>query len=486
MRRLMVALTLFFLSCRAVYAAELPASFADMLAPKMAAVVNISTLQKIKTSGVPLGFENLPNDPQMAPFKDFLEQFQREMERRGGGPREREATSLGSGFVIDPKGFVVTNYHVVAQADTVSVIFNDNTKLKAKIIGMDPKTDLALLKVEPTKPVTFVSFGNSDSLRVGDWVVAVGNPFGLGGSVSAGIVSARGRNINAGPFDDFIQTDAAINRGNSGGPLFNAAGEVVGINSAIFSPTGGSVGIGFAVPSALAEPVITQLKTSGKLHRGWMGVKIQEVTEEVADSIGLGKPRGALVLEVTPSGPAQGSGILPGDVVVKFNGKPIDEMRNLPRLVAETKVGSKAELTVWRQGEEKTFAITLGELPDDSKPVKKPLMQDEKGAPLAPEKLQRGMVLEPLTPQARMANAIPENVTGLLVAGVNDESAAAARGIRPGDVLAEANQQPLTSRAAFDKVFADAAREKRGYVLLRVVRQGEAGFVTLPVAESKP
>ncbi|MFN8971665.1 MAG: Do family serine endopeptidase [Alphaproteobacteria bacterium] len=483
MRRFILALATFSLSFSNGYAAEMPASFADMLAPKMAAVVNISTLQKIKTSGVPLGFENLPNDPQLAPFKDFFEQFQREMERRGGGPREREATSLGSGFVIDPTGFVVTNYHVVAQADAVWVIFSDNTKLKAKIIGMDAKTDLALLKVEPTKPVTYVSFGNSDALRVGDWVVAVGNPFGLGGSVSAGIVSARGRNINAGPFDDFIQTDAAINRGNSGGPLFNAGGEVVGINSAIFTPTGGSVGIGFAVPSALAEPVITQLKTNGKLHRGWLGVKVQEVTEEVANSMDLGKPRGALVLEITPNGPAQGSGILPGDVVVRFNGKPIDEMRNLPRMVAETKVGTKAELTVWRQGNEKTFAITLGELPDDSKPVKKPALQDEKGAPLAPEKLQRGMVLEPLTPQVRLSNAIPENINGLLVVGVSDDSAAAARGIRPGDVLAEANQRPLTSRVAFDKVFEDAAREKRGYVLLRVVRQGEAGFVTLPVVK---
>ena len=483
MRRLIFFLALFSLSFNNGYAAGMPASFADMLVPKMAAVVNISTLQKIKTSGVPLGFENLPNDPQFAPFRDFFEQFQREMERRGGGPREREATSLGSGFVIDPTGFVVTNYHVVAQADAVSVIFSDDTKLKAKIIGMDPKTDLALLKVEPLKPLPYVNFGNSDSLRVGDWVVAVGNPFGLGGSVSAGIVSARGRNINAGPFDDFIQTDAAINRGNSGGPLFNVAGEVVGINSAIFSPTGGSVGIGFAVPSALAEPVIRQLKTSGKLHRGWLGVKVQEVTEEVANSIGLDKARGALVLEITPGGPAQGSGILPGDVVVKFNGKPIDEMRNLPRLVAETKVGTKAELTVWRQGSEATFAVRLGELPDESRSIKKPAMQGDKAVPLVPEKLQHGMVLEPLTPQSRLTNTIPENVNGLLVVGVSDDSAPAARGIRPGDVLAEANQQPLTSRAAFDKVFEEAAREKRGYVLLRVVRQGEAGFVTLPVAK---
>jgi len=482
MRRFIGIVIVASLALTQAQAAEVTTSFADMLASRMPAVVNISTQQKIKVSTAPLGLEGLPNDPQLAPFRQFFEQFQREMERRGGGGLpERELASLGSGFVIDPKGYVVTNYHVVAQADSVSVVFSDNTKLKAKIVGTDPKTDLALLKVEPEKPLAYVSFGNSDTLRVGDWVVAVGNPFGLGGSVSAGIVSARGRNINAGPFDDFIQTDAAINRGNSGGPLFNQAGEVVGINSAIYSPTGSSVGIGFAVPATLAKPVIAQLKTGGKLLRGWLGVKIQEVTPEVAESLGLGKPRGALVLEVDPKGPAEGSGILPGDVVVQFNGRPIEEMRNLPRYVAEAKTGTRAEITVWRQGEEKTYRVMLGELPEEPKPGAKPGMRDDKGTPIAPEKLQRGMALEPITAGLRQTYGIPEGVTGLLVVGADETSAAAARGIRPGDVLVEANQQPLATRADFDKILLAAEREKRGYVLLRVARMGETGFMTLPV-----
>jgi serine protease Do len=481
MRRFITMVMMVVPSFAQAQAVGLPDSFADMLASRMPAVVNISTQQKIKANPMTLGLEALPNDPQMAPFKQFFEQFQREMERRGGSMPEREMTSLGSGFVIDPKGYVVTNYHVVAQAETVSVVFSDDTTLKARVVGADPKTDLALLKVEPKTPLAYVSFGDSDALRVGDWVVAVGNPFGLGGSVSAGIVSARGRNINAGPFDDFIQTDAAINRGNSGGPLFNRKGEVVGINSAIYSPTGSNIGISFAVPSVLAKPVIDQLKTGGKLHRGWLGVKIQEVTREVAESLGLGKPRGALVLEVDTKGPAEGSGILPGDVVVAFNGKPIDEMRNLPRYVAEAKVGTRAEITVWRRGEEKTYRVTLGELPEAPKPGAKPGVIGEKGAPLAPEKLQRGMALEPLTPKLRESYNVAKNITGLIVTGVKEDSVAAARGIRPGDVLVEANQQALSTPEDIDKIFATAEREKRGYVLLRVARGGETGFVTLPV-----
>lgn len=481
MRRFIIMVMMVVPSFAQAQAGALPDSFADMLASRMPAVVNISTQQKIKANPMTLGLETLPNDLQMAPFKQFFEQFQREMERRGGSMPEREMTSLGSGFVIDPKGYVVTNYHVVAQAETVSVVFSDDTTLKARVVGADPKTDLALLKVEPKTPLAYVSFGDSDALRVGDWVVAVGNPFGLGGSVSAGIVSARGRNINAGPFDDFIQTDAAINRGNSGGPLFNKKGEVVGINSAIYSPTGSSVGISFAVPSALAKPVIDQLKTGGKLHRGWLGVKIQEVTPEVAESLGLGKPRGALVLEVDAKGPAEGSGILPGDVVVAFNGRPIGEMRNLPRYVAEAKVGTRAEITIWRQGEEKTYRVTLGELPEAPKPGAKPGVLGEQGAPLAPEKLQRGMALEPLTPKLRQSYNVAKNITGLLVTGIKEDSIAAARGIRPGDVLVEVNQQALSMPEDINQIFATAEREKRGYVLLRVARGGETGFVTLPV-----
>lgn len=460
--------------------AEPPASFSGIVEPRMAAVVNISTTQKVQvnaTQVMPFNFDNLPNDPQLAPFKQFFEQFQNQM--GGQQPkRERDLTSLGSGFVIDAKGYIVTNNHVVAQADEIMVTFHDDTKLKAKVIGTDAKTDLALLKVESSKPLTYVNFGDSDALKVGDWVIAVGNPFGLGGSVSAGIVSARGRNINAGPFDDFIQTDAAINRGNSGGPLFDVKGDVVGINSAIFSPTGGSVGIGFAVPSSMAKSIINQLRDNGKIHRGWLGVKIQEVTDDIANSIGLEKAHGALVLEVSPKGPAKDSGLQAGDVVIRFNGKEINGMRSLPRLVAETEIGSRSEVTVWRKGREHDFTVKLGELPEDAK-VEKPIVKND--LPTAREQRVFGMALAPINREIRQTYRIPETVGGLFVLDVQDIGIAAERGIQAGDVLVDANQEPLDSIAKLEGVFKAAKADKREYVLLRVMRRGDARFVTLPV-----
>ncbi|HJS32758.1 MAG TPA: Do family serine endopeptidase, partial [Alphaproteobacteria bacterium] len=315
--------------------------FADLAERLLPAVVNISTTQTVRQDrnqqqGPQQGPQGerrrgpeVPQFPPGSPFEEFFREFFDRQGRPDAPPRRTQ--SLGSGFVIDSTGYVVTNNHVIAEADEIKVILHDDTQLAAKVIGRDPKTDLAVLKVEPSKPLTAVKFGNSDQTRVGDWVVAIGNPFGLGGTVTAGIVSARARDINAGPYDDFIQTDASINRGNSGGPMFNLAGEIIGINTAIYSPSGGSVGIGFAIPANLAKPVIDQLRVSGKVRRGWLGVQIQSVTDEIAESLGLNKARGALVARVTENSPAAKGKIESGDVILKFDGKDVTEMRRLPR-----------------------------------------------------------------------------------------------------------------------------------------------------------
>lgn len=368
MRKLagVIAFTLITWSAQAVQAAtNVPPGFADLVEKLLPSVVNISTTQEMKSGGVKLNFKGLPPSKELDEFRDFFEQFGDRFGAPDGEGETRKVTSLGSGFIIDKAGYIVTNHHVIAKANEITVTLHDDSKYPAKLVGSDAKTDLALIKIESKKPLPSVPFGNSDSLRVGDWVIAIGNPFGLGGSVSAGIVSARSRNINAGPFDDFIQTDAAINRGNSGGPLFNENGEVIGVNSAIFSPSGGNIGIGFAIPTTLAEPVLKQLQEFGRTHRGWLGVKIQYVTEEIAESLGLYKPQGALVLEVNENGPADKAGVKAGDVLLSFDGKPISEMRFLPRMVAETKIGKEVKLDVWRDGRKKMLHITLGELEED-------------------------------------------------------------------------------------------------------------------------
>lgn len=451
-----------------------PESFSPVLEPLMPAVVNISTTQKVKANNMFPPFDpGQMNDPAL---QDLLKQFN---QRFGGDEMAREVTSLGSGFIIDAAGHVVTNNHVIDQASEITVILSDNTRLPAKVIGHDPQTDLALLKVTPAKPLPFVRFGSSDGLKVGDWVIAVGNPFGLGGSVSAGIVSARGRNINAGPFDDFIQTDAAINRGNSGGPLFNSGGEVVGINSAIFSPTGGSVGIGFAVPSDMAKPIIDQLRQYGRTHRGWLGVKIQEVNEQVADSLGLKKTGGALVLEINPKSPAAG-GLQVGDVITRFDGRGISEMRQLPRMVAETKAGKKVELGIWRKGRELVLPIVLGELKTDGNASAR--AEREAPSPQAPvADAVLGMKLVPITPILRQQFQLPRDAIGLLVTDIDRAGDAAKNGILPGDIIREVNQQPITNAKALREGLAAAARAGKKYALLRVIRKSGALFITIPV-----
>lgn len=458
-----------------------PDSFAPVVAPLMPAVVNISTTQKVieQGGGVPFAMPGLPEgDPQAEQFRELFRQFG---EHFGGAEREREVTSLGSGFVIDPTGYIVTNNHVVAEADEVTVIFSDNAHLPAMIVGRDPKTDLALLKVKSDKPLAYVKFGDSDALKVGDWVIAVGNPFGLGGSVSAGIVSARGRNINAGPFDDFIQTDAAINRGNSGGPLFNASGEVVGINSAIFSPTGTNIGIGFAVPTSLAKPVLDQIRQYGKARRAMLGVKIQEVNDEIAAAIGLKKAQGALLLEVTPKSPAAKAKLEAGDVILQFGGRDIKEMRNLPRMVAESKAGSTVDVLIFRKGKQLTVPVTLTEQPSEELDATTGKKHGKLSAAPGPSDKVLGMGLTPVTSALRAQYGLPQGVHGLLVMEIERQSAAAQQGIRPGDILVDANQVPL-AKPQDVQVQASAARQAgRAFLLVRVARGKALQFVTLPV-----
>jgi serine protease Do len=463
-------------------ARETPPSFADMVETLSPAVVNISTTQKVKANtGPSMQFQGLPQGEEYEPFREFFERF---YERFGDGgmlPKEQNVTSLGSGFVVDPEGYIVTNNHVVEQADEVTVTFQDDSKFEAKVVGKDAKTDLALLKIETNKKLPFVTFGDSDEMRVGDWVIAIGNPFGLGGSVSAGIVSARSRNINAGPFDDFIQTDAAINRGNSGGPLFNINGEVIGVNSAIFSPSGGNIGIGFAIPSTLVKPVLQQLREYGRTHRGWLGVKIQHVTEEIADSIGLKSTNGALVLEVNPKSPADKAGVEVGDVILSFNGQAIREMRKLPRLVAETKVGTKVGMTVWRKGDEKNLSITLGEMEEEETDQAADSQGESKQAEQTKTEEYLGLKLMTLTRSLRKEYNIEQPTEGVVVLGVEPGTVGDTSGLRRYDIIIEANQKPVESVDELKAAIKEAGKQDKKHALLRVSRGGTVMFVTIPV-----
>src|ERR1700684_360560 len=342
------------------FAQAKPTSLADLVDSVAEAVVNISATQTVEEKDA----DALPDLPKGTPFDDMFEQFFKNHGMNGAPQHQRRSSSLGSGFVIDPSGIVITNNHVVGDANDIVVIFTDGRKLKAKVIGKDPKVDVAVLKVESDKPLKTVKFGDSDKMRVGDGVMAVGNPFGLGETVTAGIISARNRNIDSGPYDDFLQTDASINKGNSGGPLFNLQGEVIGINTAILSPSGGSIGIGFATPSDTVQPVIEQLEKYGETHRGWLGVRIQPVDDGIAESLQLGTARGALVAGIDDNGPAKPAGLLAGDVIVKFDGKDIKESRDLPRLVASLPVGKQVEVVIMRKGQELTKTVTLGRLED--------------------------------------------------------------------------------------------------------------------------
>ncbi|MGQ0665309.1 MAG: DegQ family serine endoprotease [Pseudomonadota bacterium] len=467
------------------------AGFADLAERLLPSVVNISTTQMIRTQPgqpgergeAPRGERRRgPDVPQFPPGSPF-EEFFREFFDRQGRPDApaRRTQSLGSGFIVDSAGYVVTNNHVIADADEIKVNLHDNTQLAAKVIGRDPKTDLALLKVESPRPLNPIKWGDSDVTRVGDWVVAIGNPFGLGGTVTAGIVSARARDINAGPYDDFLQTDASINRGNSGGPMFNLAGEVIGVNTAIYSPSGGSVGIGFAVPASLAKPVIDQLRKFGKAKRGWLGVNIQTVTDEIAESLGLDKARGALVARVTEKGPAEAGKIQAGDVVLRFDGREIGDMRRLPRIVAETPIDKQVKVVIWRKGKEITLDIKLGELEESEQVAAVPRggKPNNEKPPAAIEAL--GMSLTQLTPELRERYEVPERTKGVLITKVEDGSTAAERGLRAGDVIVEVAQEEVTAPTQVVTKVKEARTAGRRSVLVMVERQGEQRFIGLPV-----
>ena len=391
--------------------------------------------------------------------------------------------SLGSGFVVDAEqGIVVTNNHVIADADEIEVNFSDGSKLKAELIGTDTKTDIAVLKVDPKlKKLKAVKFGDSDKMRIGDWVMAIGNPFGLGGTVTVGIISARNRDIDAGPYDDFIQTDAAINRGNSGGPLFNMYGEVVGINTAIISPSGGSIGIGFSIPSELAIGVVAQLREFGETRRGWLGVRIQPVTDEIAESLGMKIAKGALVSGIIKGGPVDNGVIQVGDVIIKFDGKDINEMRELPLAVAESPVGKAVDVVVVRKGVEQTVKVTLGRLEEGEK-----LAEGENGAPAEGEggpvatATALGMTVGELNDEARTKFGIGPDVSGVVVTEVAPNSAAAERGVAAGEVITEIAQETVaTPKDVLDRIAALKEQGRKNALLMLASKTGELRFVTI-------
>ncbi len=451
-----------------------PASFADLAARLLPGVVSISSSQTIKG---PAGMPGFPAFPPGSPFEKFFRDFMKHT-HPGAPPPVEHAQALGSGFIIDSKGIIVTNNHVIAGADSITVILQDNTRLKATLLGRDKRTDLAVLRVHSATPLPFVKFGDSNMARVGDWVMAVGNPFGLESTVTAGIISARGRNVNEGPYDNFIQTDAPINKGNSGGPLFDMAGDVIGINTLIYSPSGGSVGIGFAIPSNMAKTVVAELEHGGKVLRGWLGVRIQQVTPDIADSLGLKKPEGALVAGVTPSGPAAKGGIRNGDVVLRFDGQTVKDMHALPRIVAATPIGKHVVVSVWRGGHAAKVEVTVGELPSAKKLAKIEV-------PTAPsgtlDLAELGVTLAPVDTGTRQKFHLPQDQKGVIVTGVKAGSAAAKRGLKAGDVILEVQQQEVHSPSDF-RARVDAARKaKRKSVLVLVQSASGLRWVPLPL-----
>ncbi|MBX2833861.1 MAG: DegQ family serine endoprotease [Micavibrio sp.] len=459
-------------------------SFADMAEVLLPAVVNISSTIKMHPDEMQQmpGMQDMPQFPEGSPFEHFFEEF---MNKRGapGMPMEPEA-SLGSGFIIDAeKGLVITNNHVIRDAEEVRVTFHDDVTVDAEIIGRDEKTDIAVLKVKTDKKLRAVKFGNSDVMRVGDWVIAIGNPFGLGGTVTAGIVSARARDINAGPYDDFIQTDASINRGNSGGPMFNLNGEVIGINTAIFSPSGGSIGIGFAIPSSLAKPVINQIIKFGRTRRGWLGVRIQEVTKDIAESLGLPNENGALVASITEGGPSEKAGLKQGDVILELNGQEINEMRELPRLVAETPIDSNAEVTYWRDGKKLKASVNIGELEkaeEDGLLAEADTgmeMPGNSGTSINPP----GITVTTLTDTVRGNYGISSDMKGVLITSIEPHSQAAEKGLYEGDIIIEANQKPLEKAKDLQAVIDAAKDDGRSSVLFLINREGDTRFIAVKI-----
>ncbi|MBL4600082.1 MAG: DegQ family serine endoprotease [Rhizobiaceae bacterium] len=469
--------------------AQGPESVADLAEGLMSAVVNISTTQKVKRRrpAAPV-----PRVPEGSPFQDFFDELFPNGRpgpngKKPGSPLKpgqapRTVQSLGSGFVIDSSGIIITNNHVINGADEITANFSDGTQLTAVLIGKDAKTDIAVLKVNPTGKLNAVSFGRSDKARIGDWVMAIGNPFGLGGSVSLGIVSAIGRDINSGPYDNFIQTDAAINRGNSGGPLFNMDGEVIGINTAIISPSGGSIGIGFSIPSKLAASVVAQLREFGETRRGWLGVQIQTVSDDIAESLGLDKASGALVSGVVRDGPAEKSGLKSGDIILEFDGKFIDTMRDLPRIVAETSIDKTVDVLVLRQGKRTTIAVTLGRLEDGEKKVAA-ISDDDKGDEnQTPTVTIVGITVQELTDEIREADKIGSEIKGVIISKVEAGSHAEEKGIKSGEIIVQVGQEPVfAAQDVADQIKRLSGEGRKNALLMVSSKAGDIRFVVVRI-----
>ena len=464
----------------AVAGSALPASFADIIEKVGPAVVNIRVTAGDSATPAhrdPREFRGPKDMPEF--FRRFFgdefgKRFGDEFGKRFGGDHGRRSgrhrmQGMGSGFIIDKDGTIVTNDHVVRGAEKILVTLKDKEQYEATLIGRDRKTDLALIKIEVDRDLPFVSFGDSDAVRVGDWVVAVGNPFGLDHTVTAGIISARGRAIGNGPYDDFLQIDAPINKGNSGGPTFNLRGEVIGVNTAIFSPTGGSVGIGFAIPSSLAQEVIADLKDDGTVERGWLGVNIQAVNKDMAASLNLDKARGAIVSRVIPDSPAAEAGLEQGDVILAVDGRRVRTVRDLPRLIAGIEGGKSAKLTIWRDGKEKTVRARIGRMPDS--------MRLGGGA----EAEVQGMRLSSLDPAVRRAYGIGDDIAGVVVTGVAADSWAAKKGLTAGDVIVSVGNARVSSPADVAARIRQARQQRQKAVLLLINREAQERFVALPL-----
>jgi len=468
-----------------------PDGFADLADKLLPSVVNISTTQTLKPEKQKEKERATPGRPQFppgSPFEEFFKDFFNHDSPQSGRPdaKPRKATSLGSGFVIDQAGYIVTNNHVIADADEITVKLPDDTEIKAELVGKDTKTDVAILKVKTTKPLIAAKWGDSDKARVGDWVLAIGNPFGLGGSVTAGILSARQRDINSGPYDDFLQTDASINRGNSGGPMFNMDGEVIGINTAIYSPSGGSIGIGFAIPSNLAKNVAHELinESDHTVHRGWLGVRIQAVTDEIAESLGLDKAKGALVASVNENGPAQNGGVQPGDVILSFDGKAVTDMRHLPRLVAETPVDKTVPVTVWRKRKETPLQVKVGRLDETEQVAVKEAPKKAAPKDTAGTITTLGLTLSNISPELKEKFSLADDSKGVVVVDVVKDSPAAEKGLKAGDVIVEAAQEEIKSATQVAGKIDDAKKAGRKSILLLVERQGDLRFIALRLDQS--
>lgn len=480
---LVVALTLILGIVGAVptQARPTPDGFTELAERLLPSVVNISITQEVRSP-----FANGENGEQEVPpgMPDFFRDFRRFFEERQGPPRKAQA--MGSGFIIDADGLVITNHHVVESADEIMVILDDGTELEAEVVGSDRRTDIAVIRVKSDKPLPAVEFADSDAVKVGQWVLAVGNPFGLGGTVTAGIISAMDRDINAGPYDAFIQTDAAINQGNSGGPLFDMDGRVVGVNSVIISRSGGNVGIGFAIPANQVQRVAEDLSQHGQVRRGWLGVGIQPVTEEIAESVGLEEAKGVMVSNVIEGDPAETAGMESGDVILEFDGQEVEDTRALLRVVADTPTGKDTKVVVWRDGRRKNLTVAVGAMQaDEEKPKPVSVGQDDDDSDGDGPVDALGMTLAEIDETARSRFNLPDDAEGVVVAQVRRTSSAAQEGIRAGDLIVEVNRVKITGPEDVEKAVEAAEKDDKKSVLVRVRRGENYLFVALKLEEDE-